>query len=41
MPGLSKAWGSAKGAANFDPSYDLKGDGKVDDADVAILFKGL
>ena len=41
MPGLSKTWGSAKGDANYDPSYDLNGDGKVDDADVAILFKGL
>jgi hypothetical protein len=41
MPGLSKAWGSVKGEANYNPSYDLNGDGKVDDADVALLFKGL
>ena len=41
MPGLSKAWGSSKGDANYDPSYDLNGDGKVDDADVALCLKGL
>ncbi len=41
MPGLSKAWGSSKGDANYNPSYDLNGDGKVDDADVALCFKGL
>jgi hypothetical protein len=41
MAGLAKAWGHAKGEAAFDPSYDLNGDGKVDDADVTLLFKGL
>jgi hypothetical protein len=41
MPGLSKAWGSVKGDANYNPSYDLNGDGKIDDADVALCFKGL
>jgi len=41
MPGLSKAWGSSKGDANYNPSYDLNGDGKVDDADVALCLKSL
>jgi membrane-bound inhibitor of C-type lysozyme len=41
IPGLSKAWGSVKGDANYNPSYDLNGDGKVDDQDVALCFKGL
>ena len=40
LPGLSKAWGSKKGDANYNPSYDLNGDGKVDDVDVALCFKG-
>jgi len=41
MPGLSLAWGSARGDANYNAAYDLNGDGKVDDADVALLFAGL
>ena len=38
MPGLSKAWGSKVGDAAYDPAYDLNGDGKVDDTDVALLL---
>jgi len=38
MPGLSKAWGSTTGQAAFDPAYDVNGDGKVDDSDVALLL---
>ncbi|GEM_PF-1178374 len=41
MAGLSKAWGSAQGEAAFDPSYDLDGDGRVDDTDVALCFQGM
>jgi len=41
IAGLSKAWGHRKGEAAYDPSYDLNGDGIVDDADVALCFKGL
>jgi hypothetical protein len=39
LPGLSKAWGSAKGQAAYDPCYDLNSDGKVDDTDVALSLK--
>ena len=38
MSGLAKAWGSSRGDANFNAMYDVNGDGKVDDADVAILL---
>jgi hypothetical protein len=41
MAGLSLAWGSARGDANYNPCYDVNGDGKVDDADVALCFAGL
>ena len=41
MAGLSLAWGSVKGGANYNPCYDLNGDGKVDDLDVALCLKGL
>jgi hypothetical protein len=41
MAGLSRAWGHVRGEASYDPSYDLNGDGRVDDLDVALLFKGL
>jgi hypothetical protein len=40
MAGLSKAWGSTKGEAAFDPCFDLNGDGKVNDADVALCLAG-
>jgi len=39
LPGLAKAWGSARGDAAFDDTYDLNGDGKVDDLDVALCLK--
>ncbi len=38
MAGLARAWGSKVGDANYDPAYDVNGDGKVDDADVALLL---
>ena len=41
MAGLSLAWGSVKGDATYNPCYDLNGDGKVDDLDVALCLKGL
>jgi len=41
LAGLSKAWGSTRGQAAYDASYDLNGDGKVDDADVALCFAGM
>ena len=41
VAGLSLAWGSVKGDATYNPCYDLNGDGKVDDLDVALCLKGL
>ena len=41
MAGLSSAWGSTRGDARYNPCYDLNGDGRVDDADVALCFLGL
>ncbi len=41
IAGLAKAWGHKRGEAAYDPSYDLNGDGQVDDTDAALCFKGL
>jgi hypothetical protein len=38
MAALSKVWGSVRGDAAYDPTCDLNGDGKVDDADIEVCF---
>ncbi len=38
MLGLSRSWGSVRGSAAYDPAFDMDGNGRIDDADVAILL---
>jgi len=41
LAGLAQAWGSSSGGAAYDARYDLNGDGKIDDSDVALCLGSL
>jgi adhesin/invasin len=41
LAGLALAWGSSTGQTSYEPQFDLSGDGKIDDADVALCLAGL